>query len=210
MIAPRGQLVSGGNVSGGDDVSRPRNPRSTLEATVRVRRICPPNPRRWACLVCLACALGCSSNSPGGLAPVVSETGPIPSAGASEPSPLAIGPPADDGHELTAIKPLPPSQASGLLVLPWRLVGVREHGRLLFIRYTAGGGCVAPVGVEVLENADRVLIAPRSRGYKQRRGDTACTANLRLGSGYIRLHDQLGGRRLVHAAVSPGWEDSTP
>jgi hypothetical protein len=177
---------------------------------VRVLRV-RAGPRGWGSLVCLACLVGCSSSSPGGLVPVVSATGAIPAAGVTEPAPLVIGAPAaDHGSALTAITALPASQASGLLVLPWRLVGVGEHGRVLFIVYTAGGGCVSPVGVEVLENADRVLIAPRSRAYKQTHGATVCTANLRLGTGYIRLRDQLGRRKLVHAAVSPGRQDSTP
>jgi hypothetical protein len=95
-----------------------------------------------------------------------------------------------------------------MLVLPWRLLGVDQAARRLTIRYAAGGGCVSPVGVQVIETQGIVMIAPRSRRTAPR--GAVCTADLLLGYGYLELGAPLGGRGLVHARVSPGWIDANP
>lgn len=76
------------------------------------------------------------------------------------------------------------------------------------IRYAAGGGCVSPVGVQVIETPQIVMIAPRSRRTAPR--GAVCTAELVVGYGYLELGGPLGGRTLVHARVSPGWSNANP
>lgn len=153
-------------------------------------------------LVALAVLTGCSEQAKGPT-PLVADTGPIPSPGVVDASPWTIASPFP-WNTPSPLVPLAPSQASGLLVLPWSLVGVRAGGRVLRIRYAAGGGCVRPVGVQVIESSTRVLIAPRSRAFDSP-GSGACTAELRLAFAEIALRSPLGHRSLVHAALSPGW-----
>lgn len=89
------------------------------------------------------------------------------------------------------------SQTGGLLSTPWRLVSVR--GREVRIDYDIGSSsCDTDRGVYVRETARRVLIGHYV--YDTSVG-SACTADLQVGHGLLRLTRPLGKRALWHVVV---------
>jgi hypothetical protein len=126
------------------------------------------------------------------------------SGGSTQPQPSPSSSRSLPGRSFS--QPLPlltPSESQGLLTLPWKLWRISHDGRRIFITYAAGGGCVAPVGVEVIEQDDQVTIAPKSRSTASPR--TVCTTELLVGKGYLALRTALGDRHLIHARPSAGW-----
>lgn len=89
------------------------------------------------------------------------------------------------------------SQTGGLLSTPWRLVSV--HGRELRIDYDIGSSsCDTDRGVYVRETDRRVLVGHYV--YDTSVGN-ACTADLQVGHGLVRLTRPLGKRALWHVVV---------
>lgn len=125
-------------------------------------------------------------------------------SGSTQPQPSSPSSRGLPGRSFS--QPLPlltPAESQGLLTLPWKLWRISHDGQWILIAYAAGGGCVTPVGIEVIERDDQVIIAPKSRSTAA--PGTVCTTELLVGKGYVALQTALGDRHLIHARPSPGW-----
>lgn len=91
-------------------------------------------------------------------------------------------------------------QAGRLTSTQWGLMDMR--GRDLYLQYEIGGGCDADRGVYVKETARRVLVGHYVHDTS---AGNACTDELRIGYGVVRLQRPLGIRALVHTEVTVAW-----
>jgi hypothetical protein len=125
------------------------------------------------------------------------ETSP-PRPGKTDP----VSPPDLHGQALPTkqIPVLTADQAGRLTSTPWGLQGVR--GRELYLQYEIGGGCDADRGVYVKQTSDRVLIGHYVHDTS---AGNACTDEMKVGHGVVRLQAPLGSRSLVHTVVDVPW-----
>jgi hypothetical protein len=119
--------------------------------------------------------------------------------------PLSAAPPADYVPGVTPPVALVDRRA-GEVSMPWALVTI--SGAKLTVWYTAGDGdCYEAVGAHVDYVGNAVQVALLSKDVKP--GADACSDGLLKGRGTIQLDQPLGGRMLLHAAVSPNWAQTS-
>lgn len=84
-----------------------------------------------------------------------------------------------------------------VLVGDWELVEVRDGGLEVVIRFHASQGCSRFVGVRVVEERDRVVLAPLALLAPAETEPRLCSAIRTDSVGSVRLETPLGDRRLV-------------
>lgn len=98
---------------------------------------------------------------------------------------------------------LTPTQASGLISTPWRLIQIAGSETMLGVSYVEGDGdCVTPVGFRVLESDSSVEVWALSRKAS---GRGACGNALKIGTGTVLLDTPLGSRTILHGPVNKAW-----
>jgi len=104
------------------------------------------------------------------------------------------------GCGTNAAPPTGRSQSSERIAVPWAVAAVRDHGRLLVLRYRAGG-CLRGDGRAVaIESRDRVTITVREHEARPHSaGNTVggCSQVLLLNRLHIRLRAPLDKRQIV-------------
>jgi hypothetical protein len=88
------------------------------------------------------------------------------------------------------------------LVVPWRLAAVRERGRVLVLRYAAGGCLRGDGRAVVAATARSIEIEVREHAIVPARAApgriaTACTGERRIETLRVRLSEPVAGREIV-------------
>lgn len=103
-----------------------------------------------------------------------------------------------------AVRPVPTATEpldEHAVVMPWRFVRLDNEGQTVIIWGLGEASCTEAAGVVVRETTESVLIAPIAIDYS---GNPACAATMTYPAyGAVLLHEPLGNRSLLHAAVSP-------
>lgn len=86
------------------------------------------------------------------------------------------------------------------LAVPWKVFAVREHGRVLELRYRAGGCLRGDGRAVVTESRTRVMIQVRehqSDASDNERAINGCSQVLLLNKLHVRLRAPLAGRPII-------------
>lgn len=96
------------------------------------------------------------------------------------------------------LKLLSSSQTRGLISMPWRFVSLSANKTDIRVYYAAGGGCITPVGFQVIETPAAVEIWAWS--HKDLISLT-CSGEATTAVGLVALSHSLGSRRVYHGQV---------
>jgi hypothetical protein len=107
-------------------------------------------------------------------------------------------PPGTHGHRVRQLTALP--AGPDIRSLPWTLIARSDGGMRLVVSYEIGEPCWTALGFVVVENDSTVKLTAVSRAA----ADGKCAQSIVATTGIVTLRSPLGGRTLLHAAVSPG------